>query len=100
MTKRITAHLTIQLVPLPPEKFFAYREAMRMLLEPLFACKRDADNPSYPAQGESGEGSHAGLPVQIHPGAGVTTPSDSPYRAPAGITSLSLQAKTTAGDAG
>jgi len=66
-------------------------------LKAQFACKPEM---SHLAQGESGEGGHAGLPVQVHPGAGVTTPADSPYQAPAGITSLSLLARTTTGNAG
>jgi hypothetical protein len=43
MTKRITAHLTVEYVPLPADKYFAYVEGMRLLAEML------AGKQSHPA---------------------------------------------------
>jgi hypothetical protein len=89
MTKRITAHLTIQYVPLPADKYFAYVEGMRLLAEIMLARKQ-----SHPAE----DGSEPGCspqPGQIHPWAGVTNPPDSPFEAPAGQTSSALLAETT-----
>ena len=92
MTKRITAHLTVEYVPLPADKYFAYVEGMWLLAEML------AGKQSPPAQ----DGSEPGCspqPGQVHPGACGDTP-DSPFEVPAGQTSSALLAKLLTGAAG
>lgn len=112
MTKRITVHLTIAYVPLPPEKRFAYNEAHRLLhelmLKAWLARKPEEGSHTGLPQPEEGTGlpqpeslpalgdAHAGAPRQE---AGVTTPPIL-LEKPAGVTSSPLQAQTTTGEAG
>jgi hypothetical protein len=103
MTKQITVHFDICYVPLPAEKRFAYNEAHRLLHELMLkAWLARKPEESLPAEdGSPDEGRHADLPqLEAPPGAGVTTPPDSPFAAPAGVTSSPLQAQTTTGNAG
>ena len=86
MTKRITAHLKIEYVPLPADKYFAYVEGMRLLAEML------AGKQSLSAEDGSEGGSP--LPHQVHPWAGMANLPTS-FEEPAGAPSPSLQAETT-----
>jgi len=74
MTKKITCELRIAYVPLPPEKVFAYNEAHRLLqklmLKAWLARKQEESHLA-----EDGSVETQNIASQVHPWAGVTTPS-------------------------
>jgi hypothetical protein len=95
MTKRITAHLTIEYIQLPADKYIAYVEGMRLLAEMMLAGKQ-----SSPAEeGSLEEGSLTMFPQEILPQAGVAN-LPTFFEEPAGAPSPSLQAETITGSAG
>jgi hypothetical protein len=81
MPKRIICYLTVEYVPLPPERIFAWREALRML---ALACKPS----SSPAQAGSPVGMSPPSQLEALPGAGMTSPlTGDPYRPPSPLQS-------------